>query len=532
MHKKEPDLLCRIPDDLSGTLAALDLPEELDLLMRRGESWMWIDRSASRLSHLATALKIGLESQNAHIRKDHPLHIVDLSFERMAAIIEEELRDDDSEFVEGGIARGRSVREFIFGEKDGEESPDTGSTALPAQAQRVISLCALEPFLDRGLRFLSTGELRRSLLARCMLARADLSILEELFDALDKDSRQAMRKALASWQNGDLWEADTSHTGLRTTTISIERDLSPLLPTFDHALIIDGSQILHTGVGDPTGTTIPEAQGSESDFTSIIRQLAAEAHAQEGLGASIFEDFDASTTPLVSLDKVNVGWGEHRVLQDLSWQIRAGEHWRLEGPNGSGKTTLLGLITGENTQAFSNEVRILGRKRGSGETIWDLKWEIGQVSWQLHREYRLVGDTRLDEVLASGLYDSIGLYRPMGDSTRMLARHWLSFAGFAGQEDRPFGSLDWGAQRVIIILRALIKLPRLLILDEPCQGLDHSSRRTVLDMLGEVLALGLATALHVTHDPTENIRGIRQVMSLCPGNIPMYRRELLPDTIV
>ena len=478
MHKGEGELLCSIPEDLDQKLEELRLPAKLSLTPGRGERWIWVDRSDSRLSRMAISLKKGLEAGSPQHGDKHPLCVVSLSFDDMAALIEEELRNDDSEFVEGGIARGRSVREFLAaGYRDHRDQhtdslqntpPDTITPLpLPAEAERIIALCALEPFLDRGLRFLSTGELRRSLLARCLLSRPDLLILDELFDALDKRSRQTMREALATWQNESLWGPGPQAKRPRATTISIERDLDQTQQNFDHALVLDGPQIVHAGEGCPRATNGATPKKDRSNFATEIRQLATEAHAQEGLGASLFADFDGTATPLIALENVNVGWGEHQVLRDVCWHIREGEHWRLEGPNGSGKTTLLGLVSGENTQAFSNNVYIMGRKRGSGETIWDLKREMGQVSWHVHREYRLLGDTRLDEVLASGLHDSIGLYQPMGESTRLLARHWLGFAGFAGQEDRAFASLDWGPQRVIIILRALIKLPRLLILDLP-----------------------------------------------------------------
>jgi molybdate transport system ATP-binding protein len=200
---------------------------------------------------------------------------------------------------------------------------------------------------------------------------------------------------------------------------------------------------------------------------------------------------------------VNVGWGEKRVLCHLNWTVLPGEHWLIRGPNGAGKTTLLELITGDNMQVFSNDVSIFGKRRGSGETLWDIRSRLGIVSHRLHLEYRRVGDTPLEAVLISGFYDSIGLYEVPGDREKAAAKQWLALAGLDARRNEPFKALSYGEQRVALILRGAVKSPPLLILDEPCHGLDTEGRSLVLDLMDTVAALGASTLLHVTHDPTE-----------------------------
>jgi molybdate transport system ATP-binding protein len=200
---------------------------------------------------------------------------------------------------------------------------------------------------------------------------------------------------------------------------------------------------------------------------------------------------------------VNVGWGDKQVLRHLNWTVRPGEHWLIRGPNGVGKTTLLELITGDNMQVFSNDVRLFGAKRGSGETLWDIRRKLGLVSHRLHLEYRRVGDTPVQAVVLSGFYDSIGLYDAAGDAEIERARTWLALAGMSGRAQEPFKALTYGEQREVLILLGAVKSPPLLILDEPCHGLDETGRALVLATMDTVAAAGASTILHVTHDPTE-----------------------------
>lgn len=174
-------------------------------------------------------------------------------------------------------------------------------------------------------------------------------------------------------------------------------------------------------------------------------------------------------------------------------------------------------------QVFGNDVRLFGLKRGSGETIWDIKKHLGIVSYRLHVEYRMLGGTSLQNVIISGFRDSIGLYEPAKDTEISLANRWLSLGGFAGREKETFGSLSYGEQRAILILRAVVKCPSLLILDEPCHGLDQNYREKILHLMLLIGQGNTTTMLHVTHDPTEFLSCEHNILELCPGCTPMYR---------
>ena len=135
----------------------------------------------------------------------------------------------------------------------------------------------------------------------------------------------------------------------------------------------------------------------------------------------------------------------------------------------------------------------------------------------------MVGDTTLQDVIISGFHDSIGLYEQSTDFEKATAYQWLKLAGFGGREKQSFSSLSYGEQRAILILRAAVKTPRVLILDEPCHGLDENYRQKILDLLETVAQTGTTTLLHVTHDPTEVLSYEKHILELLPGQTPMYR---------
>ena len=223
------------------------------------------------------------------------------------------------------------------------------------------------------------------------------------------------------------------------------------------------------------------------------------------------------------MKNVNVGWDEKLVLKNFNWTLYPGEHWLIRGPNGSGKTTFLELITGDNRQVFSNDIKIFGSRRGTGETIWDIKHKLGIVSYRLHVEYRMLKNVSLKEVIISGFHDSIGLYEKISDVELASAKKWLKLGGFEGRENELFSSLSYGEQRAILILRAVVKSPEILILDEPCHGLDDSFREKILCLLELIAKSGTTTLLHVTHEFSEVLPCEKHILEFTPNEEPMYK---------
>lgn len=202
--------------------------------------------------------------------------------------------------------------------------------------------------------------------------------------------------------------------------------------------------------------------------------------------------------PRIVLNDGVVSYNDRPILDHLSWTVNPGEHWQIVGPNGAGKSTLLSLITGNHPQGYSNDLTLFGRRRGSGETIWDIKKHIGYVSSSLHLDYRV--STTVRNVILSGYFDSIGIYQAVSDRQHKLAQQWLDILGMDNRvADAPFSSLSWGQQRLALIVRALVKHPTLLILDEPLQGLDPLNRQLIRRFVDVLISEGETQLLFVSH---------------------------------
>ncbi len=215
---------------------------------------------------------------------------------------------------------------------------------------------------------------------------------------------------------------------------------------------------------------------------------------------------------LVRLRKVTVRYGAATILRGIDWTVRAGESWALLGPNGSGKTTLLSLILGDNPQAYVNEVEVFGRRRGSGESIWEIKQHIGWVSPELHLHFNDAATCL--EVVASGFRNMVGLFELPTPRQRRAARKQLAQFGMLAAAETPLFALSAGLQRMVLLARALVKQPRLLILDEPCQGLDPAHRALFIRTVDALLRKPAVTAIYVTHRLDEIPPSIQRVLRL------------------
>jgi molybdate transport system ATP-binding protein len=197
----------------------------------------------------------------------------------------------------------------------------------------------------------------------------------------------------------------------------------------------------------------------------------------------------------------SVRYGDRTLFSGLDWRMEAGENWLILGPNGSGKTTLLKLIAGDHPQAYANDIRLFGRPRGSGESIWEIKQRIGLVSSEFQIRYRKPVSAL--EAVVSGFFDSVGLYRRAAPDQISAARGWLAALGMTDKADRRVTHLSYGEQRLILIARAMVKCPDLLILDEPCQGLDAANRDRVLALADGIGGRTGTNLIFVTHHPEE-----------------------------
>ena len=193
---------------------------------------------------------------------------------------------------------------------------------------------------------------------------------------------------------------------------------------------------------------------------------------------------------------VSISYGEKQVLKNINWEVTAGEKWLLQGPNGSGKSTLLSLINGDHPQSYANELYLFGNRRGSGESIWDIKQHIGSISPEFH--WYFDAKSTVWQSIASGFYDSVGLFKALPYSKAIQVDQLISYFGLIENKNDLLNTLPLGKQRLVLLARTIIKNPELLILDEPCQGLDKQQTQYFNQLIDELCTNGM-TLIYVGH---------------------------------
>jgi molybdate transport system ATP-binding protein len=331
----------------------------------------------------------------------------------------------------------------------------------------------IEDLLPKPLVQLSNGEHKKVQLARALTAQPRLLLLDQPFIGLDTASRQWLHQKLnalaASGISIILVTAATEIPDCITHVLQLHNDASHQFVARAAWQATAGEQALHP----------LDQQG----FQQMLQQL---------IKPSAFEFEEA-----IRLEDVSVSYGEKQVLQHINWTVKRGERWLLHGPNGVGKSTLLSLITADHPQAYANKVFLFGKRRGSGESIWDIKKRIGFVSPELQMYFQQTATCY--HTVASGIFDTIGLFRTLHPADEEKVQQWLHLFGLQKDQHKPFRSFSAGEQRLILLVRALIKNPPLLVLDEPCQGLDEEQQRILLRWIDEICEAGQKTMVFVTH---------------------------------
>lgn len=416
-------------------------------------------------------------------------NIVWVSVEEQKALIEAEKQKDCADILDI-IPIATTVKEILH---DGLclEQIDQGLLT------RVSDVFSLGSMLQRPFRALSTGETRKLLLAKAILSQSDLLILDEPWDGLDK---QACIDC-----NQLLLEIST-----QTTLVFVLNRVSEV-PDFCKQLIYmqTGSILWQTRINE----NLPEQLTHISQLQHMQQPDLALPDKDSDSFAPHPLDIDA---PLVRLRNVKVNYADNVVFSNLNWTIEPQQHWQVTGPNGSGKTCLLNLITGDHPQCYVNDIYVFGYQRGSGESIWQIKQYIGYLSNAFHLDYRV--NCALLDVVLSGFYDSIGLYQQATKNQMALAQQWLTLMGLGTQTATPFQELSFGDQRLALIARAMAKHPALLILDEPCNGLDDINRLKVLALIDLLAREGSTTLLYVNHHQEDEIPSITHHLSMLDYN--------------
>lgn len=344
------------------------------------------------------------------------------------------------------------------------------------QLQRhLYDLFHMEPLLDKYVITLSSGELRKLQLTKTLFANPSLLIMDNPFIGLDAETRDQLKELLqllAEKQRLDI-----------ILILSKTDDI----PTFV-------SEVIELR----NGKILPPCSREEYYNRQLpIPPNVLSKERQEAILALPYQDNDYHTDEVIKMQQVSIRYGERTILNNLDWTVRNGERWALSGQNGSGKSTLLSLVCADNPQSYACDITLFDRPRGSGESIWDIKKHIGYVSPEMHRSYQR--DLPAIRIVASGLKDSVGLYVKPNEEEYTICRFWMDIFGLEDMYNRTFMKLSSGEQRLVLLARAFVKDPQLLILDEPLHGLDLKNRRLVKDVIETFCQRRNKTMVMVTH---------------------------------
>ena len=319
------------------------------------------------------------------------------------------------------------------------------------------------PESHRQLRTFSSGERKKKFLKYCISQKPDFIIFDNPFDHLDQASRVILSESLK----------DLSHIIAIIQIVNRVTDVLHFVPN-------------KVQIKDNTFEFHPISQ-TESHFKTLNTSAIPKAIEVPSFHESV----------LIKMDNISVSYDDRKILDNISWTIKQGEFWQLIGPNGSGKSTILSLVTGDNPKGFGQELFLFGRKKGTGESVWDIKKQIGIFATSMTDLFQK--SHTLEEMILSGFFDSIGLYIEPTTLQKQIVSQWLEVIEMTSLRKKRFIDLSIGQQRVALIVRAVLKHPPLLILDEPVEGLDDENVDLVIQLINTIKQQTNVSILYVSH---------------------------------
>lgn len=392
--------------------------------------------------------------------------------------------------AEEGLTRKTLYDKFVVRDETPEQEAErlakeaADKLAMHKELEKVrkhlYEIFHLEQLLDKHIILLSSGELRKFQLTKTLLTNPRVLIMDNPFIGLDVTAR------------GQLAEFLTLLTKETNVTVVLVLSKTDDIPDFvTHVVEVKDLKVgekMTLAAYKDARVPVPARMLSEEKENAILALPYA-----EGADAEVAP----GTEQVIDFRKVNIRYGERSILKDLSFTVMNGEHWALSGENGAGKSTLLSIVCADNPQSYANDIVLFGHQRGKGESIWDIKKHIGYISPEMHRAF--MRDIPAVDIVASGLSDVSGLYKKPKPEQKAVCEFWMDMFGIKHHADTTFLKLSSGEQRLVLLARAFVKDPSLLILDEPLHGLDLKNRRLVKDIIEVFCRRKNKTMIMVTH---------------------------------
>ncbi len=328
---------------------------------------------------------------------------------------------------------------------------------------------------NESLQTMSSGQQKRALLAYLIAQQPDYIVLDDVYSNVDLATQQHITNTLSK----------LSEQTLLIQLFFRKRDLLPCIDVVDQ--FNEKNEIISVQAAD--------------EFRKLSSPSTKKPH--EFKLPTLYSENHNNLETLVELHSVSAKYGDKQVLSHINWTIRKGEFWQLTGPNGAGKSTLISMITGDNPKAYGQNMILFGRRKGSGETIWDIKRQIGYFTPIMIQQFSR--SESVENMIISGLNDSVGLYSVPTDLQKDIANKWLQMLG-PSFRNKNFQQLSLGQQRMVMVARAMVKHPPLLILDEPTIELDDENSRLFIDMVKAIAAEKQMAIMYVSHRAEEDLQ--------------------------
>jgi molybdate transport system ATP-binding protein len=448
--------------DVSVTFNGVDILKNINLSIQPGEQWAIIGKSGSGKTTLAHALTGKLFHSGTV-----SFHLPNHTHAHRILLLEQQHhfknRSNTSDFY----------YQQRYNSSDAEDTITVQEALQPlinaAPASNWVEQLHLTHVLQEPLIQLSNGENKRLQLAQALFLDPAVLIMDNPFVGLDVEGRQTLHRIIDS----------IVASGISIILITPPQELPG---SITHVAVLEKGRLVKAG--------------KKQDMQLLTPVLPPTLPASISSKLKAAGDNNHFTTA-VKMVNVTVKYGEKIILQAINWEVKKGECWSISGPNGAGKSTLLSLVTADNPQAYANELYLFDQRRGSGESIWDIKRRIGFVSPELHLYFDR--GTSCFDVIASGLFDTIGLFKQISTAQQEQVQAWIELLQLQALQRRPLFQLSLGQQRMVLLARALVKNPPLLILDEPCQGLDEEQISYFKLLIDQLCATFNTTLLYVSH---------------------------------
>lgn len=344
---------------------------------------------------------------------------------------------------------------------------------LSPEWRKYSDLFRLKNIEKKKINYFSSGELRKLLIINALCDSPDLLILDNPYIGLDSQSRM------------DFDEAIVRMRGNGMSIVLLLCDPNDVPDYLDSVIEMEDCRI-----GRPI-TTKEEI----TRFLNRIRLIGEyQVHAlPEKTTPRLYEGCEV----VFAINDGHAGYGDKKILENFNWTVRRGECWSLSGPNGSGKSLLLSMICADNPQGYSNTITLFDRRRGSGESIWEIKDAIGYVCPEMQLYFK--SNDTVSEIIVQGMRNTLNRYKKSNEEERTVADGWMELLEIRHLADRKFYELSSGEQRIVLLARAFAKQPELLVLDEPLHGLDHRHKEIVKCIISKMVKTYGTTLIFVSH---------------------------------